>query len=48
MPKKAGTDNPYGYDPKTDTVQVGRHDLERVLLMFRSLVRNRNLAAGTT
>lgn len=39
MPKKTGTGNPYGYDPKTDTVQVGRHDLERLLLMFRSLVR---------
>ncbi|MFJ2736162.1 hypothetical protein [Streptomyces sp. NPDC087317] len=39
MPKKTGTENPYGYDPETDTVRVGRHDLERLLLMFRSQVR---------
>ncbi|MFI1840124.1 hypothetical protein [Streptomyces olivaceoviridis] len=39
MPKKTGTDNRHGYDPETDTVRVGRHDLERLLLMFRSLVR---------
>ncbi|MFJ4633859.1 hypothetical protein [Streptomyces sp. NPDC088847] len=39
MPKKTGTANPHGYDPKTDTVRVGQHDLARLLLMFRSLVR---------
>jgi hypothetical protein len=39
MPKKAGTNDPYDYDPKTDTVRVGRHDLERLLLEFRSLAR---------
>ncbi|MFF0575494.1 hypothetical protein [Streptosporangium saharense] len=36
MPKKTG-DDPYGYDPKTDTVRVRRHDLARLLLEFRSL-----------
>jgi hypothetical protein len=39
MPKKTGTKNQYGYDQETDTVRVGRHNLERLLLMFRSLVR---------
>jgi hypothetical protein len=39
MPKKTGADNPYGYDPESDTVRVGQHDLARLLLMFRSLVR---------
>ncbi|GAA3372628.1 hypothetical protein GCM10017744_104910 [Streptomyces antimycoticus] len=39
MPKKTGTENPYGYDPETNTVRVGQHDLARLLLMFRSLVR---------
>jgi hypothetical protein len=39
MPKKTGTENPYGYDPETNTVRVGKHDLERLLLMFRSVVR---------
>ncbi|MGW6523243.1 hypothetical protein [Streptomyces sp. NPDC054962] len=39
MPRKTGTDNPYGYDPKSDTVRVRQLDLARLLLMFRSLVR---------
>ncbi|MFF4733666.1 hypothetical protein ACFY3M_52555 [Streptomyces mirabilis] len=39
MPKKTGTENPYGYDPETNTVRVGQHDLARLLLMFRSLMR---------
>jgi hypothetical protein len=39
MSKKTGTENPYGYDPETSTIRVGKHDLERLLLMFRSLVR---------
>jgi hypothetical protein len=39
MPKKTGTENPYGYDPETDTVRVGQHDLARLLLMSRSLMR---------
>ncbi|GAA2359588.1 hypothetical protein [Streptomyces cuspidosporus] len=39
MPKKAGIEDSYGYDPETNTVRVGHHDLERLLLMFRSLVR---------
>lgn len=39
MPKKADPDSPYGYAPETETVRVGRHDLERLLLEFRSLVR---------
>lgn len=39
MPKKAGTKDPYGYDPETYTVRVGRHDLERLLPEFRSLTR---------
>ncbi|WP_331728320.1 hypothetical protein OG590_40520 (plasmid) [Streptomyces goshikiensis] len=26
----------YDYDPKTDTVRVGRHDLARLLLQFRT------------
>ncbi|HUY51663.1 MAG TPA: hypothetical protein VMV92_39165 [Streptosporangiaceae bacterium] len=30
--------NPYGYDPATDTVRVGRHDLARLLLQFRAEV----------
>ncbi|WP_329625965.1 hypothetical protein OG357_38680 (plasmid) [Streptomyces sp. NBC_01255] len=41
MPRKTGTESPYGYDPETDTVRVRRHDLERLLLEFRSLVRTR-------
>lgn len=39
MPKKTGTQSPYSYDPQTDTLRVGRHDLERLLLEFRSLLR---------
>ena len=39
MPKKTATENPYGYDPESRTVRVGKHDLERLLLMFRTLVR---------
>ncbi|MEV6533637.1 hypothetical protein AB0M86_29265 [Streptomyces sp. NPDC051639] len=39
MPRKTSTENPHGYDPKSDTVRVGQHDLARLLLMFRSLVR---------
>ncbi|MER7195652.1 hypothetical protein [Streptomyces flaveolus] len=39
MPKETGDKNPYGYDQETDTVRVGTHDLARLLLMFRSLVR---------
>ncbi|MET8748306.1 hypothetical protein [Streptomyces sp. NPDC004728] len=39
MPKKTDPDNPYGYAPENDTVRVGRHDLARLLLEFRSLVR---------
>ena len=39
MPKATCTGNPYGYDPKSNTVRVGQHDLARLLLMFRSLVR---------
>ncbi|MDX2871572.1 hypothetical protein QA995_42915 [Streptomyces scabiei] len=38
MPKKTGTENPYGYDPETNTVRVGQHDLARLLLMFRTLM----------
>jgi hypothetical protein len=37
MPKKTAVDDAYA--PKSDTVRVGRHDLERLLLEFRSLVR---------
>ncbi|WP_327166770.1 hypothetical protein [Streptomyces zaomyceticus] len=39
MPRQTDPDNPYGYDLETDTVQVGRRDLERLRLEFRSLVR---------
>ncbi|WRZ96471.1 helicase associated domain-containing protein (plasmid) [Streptomyces sp. NBC_01007] len=39
MPRKTVTENPYSYGPKSDTVRVGQHDLARLLLMFRSLVR---------
>ncbi|CUW33360.1 hypothetical protein [Streptomyces reticuli] len=39
MPKKNDTENPYGYDHDTRTVRVGHHDLARLLLMFRSLMR---------
>ncbi|WP_432127503.1 hypothetical protein [Streptomyces sp. bgisy082] len=41
MPEKTGSAGPYGYNPETDTVRVGRHDLERLLLEFHSLVRTR-------
>ncbi|WP_233436214.1 hypothetical protein [Streptomyces anulatus] len=36
MPKMTAPDD--AYDPESDTVRVGRHDLERLLLEFRSLV----------
>ncbi|MGA5606439.1 hypothetical protein ACPCUF_36510 [Streptomyces griseoincarnatus] len=39
MPEETGTKNPYGYDPETNTVRVGQHDLARLLLMFRTLIR---------
>ncbi|WP_369266319.1 hypothetical protein [Streptomyces harbinensis] len=39
MPKKTGPRDLYGYDPASDTVRVGRHDLARLLLMFRSFAR---------
>jgi hypothetical protein len=39
MPEKADTENPYGYDARTNTVQVGQHDLDRLLLMFRTPMR---------
>ncbi len=42
MPEKNGAETPYGYDPASDTVRVGWHDLARLLLMFRSLVREQN------
>jgi hypothetical protein len=31
-------DDPYGYDPDTDTMRVSRHDLARLLLQFREEV----------
>ncbi|MEU8509275.1 hypothetical protein AB0C40_32195 [Streptomyces brevispora] len=39
MPKKPAHDPTYGYDPETNTVRVGQHDLARLLLMFRKLMR---------
>ncbi|WP_063779744.1 hypothetical protein [Streptomyces sp. AcH 505] len=36
MPRKTVADD--AYDRESDTVRVGRHDLERLLLEFRSLV----------
>ncbi|MFJ4576781.1 hypothetical protein ACIP4W_36355 [Streptomyces sp. NPDC088846] len=39
MPKETGSENPYGYDPETTTVRVGQHDLARLLLMFRLVMR---------
>lgn len=39
MPKKPAHDPTYGYDPETKTVRVDQHDLARLLLMFRSLMR---------
>ncbi|MEU7649229.1 hypothetical protein [Streptomyces huasconensis] len=39
MPKKPAPDPTYGYDPGTNTVRVGQHDLARLLLMFRKLMR---------
>ncbi|WP_256257190.1 hypothetical protein [Streptomyces sp. MUSC 14] len=39
MPKKPAHDPTYGYDPETHTVRVDQHDLARLLLMFRSLMR---------
>ncbi|GII89711.1 hypothetical protein Ssi03_77010 [Sphaerisporangium siamense] len=35
MPKT--TSDPHGYDQRSDTVRVRRHDVERLLLMFRQL-----------
>lgn len=43
MPKKTAPDD--AYDFGSDTVRVGRHDLERLLLEFRSLVSQQ--APGT-
>ncbi|RSS47085.1 hypothetical protein [Streptomyces sp. WAC08241] len=40
MPKKPAPDPRYGYDPETNTDRVGRHDLARLLLMFRKLLRD--------
>lgn len=40
MPRKTGAEDPYSYDPGSNTVRVGQHDLARLLLMFRSLVRD--------
>lgn len=48
MPKETGTENPYGYDPETNTVRVGQHDLARLLLMFRSLMREQRPGGGST
>ncbi|MEU9005803.1 hypothetical protein [Streptomyces sp. NPDC048551] len=39
MPEETGGKNPYGYDAETNTVRVGQHDLARLLLMFRTLMR---------
>lgn len=39
MPKKPAHDPTYGYDPETHTVRVDQHNLARLLLMFRSLMR---------
>ncbi|MCX5166364.1 hypothetical protein OOK39_45955 [Streptomyces sp. NBC_00264] len=39
MPKKPAHDPTYGYDPETTTVRVAQHDLARLLLMFRKLMR---------
>ncbi|MFF2964451.1 hypothetical protein ACFVT1_37475 [Streptomyces sp. NPDC057963] len=39
MPKKPAHDPTYGYDSETNTVRVDQHDLARLLLMFRSLMR---------
>ncbi|MFJ3728564.1 hypothetical protein ACIPYQ_39180 [Streptomyces sp. NPDC090045] len=39
MPEETSAKNPYGYDRETDTVRVGQHDLARLLLMFRTLMR---------
>jgi len=40
MPRKTGAEGPYDYDRESNTVRVGQHDLARLLLMFRSLVRD--------
>ncbi|MCX5207553.1 hypothetical protein OG897_39885 [Streptomyces sp. NBC_00237] len=39
MPNKPAHDPTYGYDPETRTVRVDQHDLARLLLMFRTLMR---------
>ncbi|MEW1725079.1 hypothetical protein [Streptomyces sp. NPDC093109] len=39
MPKRPPYDTTYGFDHATGTVRVGHHDLARLLLMFRSLMR---------
>ncbi|MGC4952965.1 hypothetical protein ACLQ2P_07075 [Actinomadura citrea] len=46
MPKNTG-DDPYGYDRKTDTVRVNRHDLARLLLEFRSLAERQEPQSWT-
>ncbi|MER7406069.1 hypothetical protein ABT373_27180 [Streptomyces sp. NPDC000070] len=38
MPRETDTENLYGYAPETETVRVGQHDLERLVLMFRAMV----------
>jgi hypothetical protein len=39
MPKELAHDPTYGYGPETKTVRVAQHDLARLLLMFRKLMR---------
>ncbi|SOD66930.1 hypothetical protein SAMN06297387_1282 [Streptomyces zhaozhouensis] len=39
MPKMTDAQALHGYDAESNTVRVGQHDLSRLLLMFRSLVR---------
>ncbi|WP_233414888.1 hypothetical protein [Streptomyces sp. N35] len=40
MPRNPATDPTYGYDPDTGTVRLRHHDLARLLLMFRELMRD--------
>ncbi|WP_329182246.1 hypothetical protein OG754_40510 (plasmid) [Streptomyces decoyicus] len=48
MPKKTDAENPYGYDPESNTVRVGQHDLARLLRCSVRWSASGRLAAGTT
>jgi hypothetical protein len=43
MPRKTGSANRYGYDPKGDTVRVRQHDVARLLPIRRPRTGQRPL-----